>query len=502
LAPLYLASPHWERSYHPLDYLARLMMLPVYGHSGMITRIRYELRVTSVMLAIVASFELATWYLVFRQFSSGTARDTAIATGAAVLVSLAMTLLERSILVANFDVKGAERVWVWIKVLSRLAIIIFAAARITSQPVKLFAFHSSIEQRMLQEDIRRNLVSAATTATLNLRELQKRFDTLANLDAEPNSRDPRAVILRSQRDIGAAQVKIKQQSSLIGDTSTSIKSTNRDLQEARRQREAANSDLQRLSGRPETDVELRNANKRYTQENQEVLRLEKELRRMNATIDGAKKEIQRLDTTKSHNEFILQEATGNNPSTAPVLPTYQEFDAQLDNFRNYAAILLRAKVPADIPPQVPFVRKNYTDVEQLVIVQDFIEGRPPFEEKLANGLPGTNTAGTEAAPGENARLFDQEAAGVVQTFDQSSAQLHIQGVEDARRMQIIAIGKYWMILGIAIVIPMVALIYKVTAGKELKNYYSVRFQAGSFNPEALLQITTEEFLKEDAAGES
>jgi hypothetical protein len=178
-APLYLAGERWGRSYHPLDLLARVMMLPVYGSSGLTQRTRYEIRIAALMLSIVACFELTAWSFVFHQFSSGSLRDTALVAGAAILVSLGMTMLERSILVTDLDVNGWDYAKAWMKILSRVAIIFYVAFRITSQPVELFAFHSSIEQRMFQEDVRRNLAAAATATIANLQELQSRVDLLA-----------------------------------------------------------------------------------------------------------------------------------------------------------------------------------------------------------------------------------------------------------------------------------------------------------------------------------
>ncbi len=225
----------------PLGKLSRFLGLDVYGNSLLNRRGLLEMNFTALLLAIIFSFELGAWTLLFNAIFHSELLAFGWATVAAVIPASffagAVLVYERSFITTDTTAGFLRLI---LPVGTRLAVI-GASALITAQPVELLIFRGQILQRVHEEGIRGEVIArreqlkkAREKEELNREELLKletgeiilREDTLLREKdvARQEERDKKSEL---ERNLQRAQRNVNYWNRIVLEREESVRSARR-----------------------------------------------------------------------------------------------------------------------------------------------------------------------------------------------------------------------------------------------------------------------------------
>ncbi|HXA84446.1 MAG TPA: hypothetical protein VNZ47_05185 [Candidatus Dormibacteraeota bacterium] len=496
---LYLSGGSLEWSWNPLDIVSTLFMLPVYGSSALVRRTLYELRIAAWLLLLVFFFDWAAWFMVFNHLAHPNGLTfqgygSMFALGAALMIATAMVMLERSIMVSDTQNVGGKGSF-HLRVAARFAIILISAF-ITSQPVELVAFKSSIDERIFQEDIRRNMVEAADRLADRRTQDYERLSNITvdsnasktpNADVDPSSSFSDSDSAQQVPSTSAGKQTIRDQVDQIQINQKIAEERKKRIEQQVREKHAAKSPLEAQRSTAEKNLAAARETERTAMArgatpdelkspSEDVRRAQTELSRVKSKIDALTSEISRLQTKSS---FLADQSVGLSKQAEIIGTKAQDFETFQKDYRTFVAELKKARAAKDIPPvgEFSFVQREYGDVEKLGIIIDLMTGRPPHWPEFAV---------------DTRVLMNNDNIQTMKELDARNAQ------ENHHLLWITRV-KYLSFLLIAILIPGVALIYKITATGDLTSYFSSSYQAARLLPEALEHEVTRETMRRKRA---
>jgi hypothetical protein len=499
---VYLAGGFLEWSWNPLDILFRIFMLPVYGTTALVRRSLFELRIASLLLLLVFCFDWVAWFMVFNHLAhpNGLVLHGAgswFALSAALMIAVAMVMLERSIMVSDTEDKTArsrfrKRAW------ARFGIIVLSAF-ITSQSVELIAFKGAIDARIFQEDIRRNMVEAADRYA---ERHHQDYERLSTANTDPNAKPdalassapaplPASAEAPPAADSGssgqplpgslpASTIRDQVVQFAIDEGVARNKKTEIDEQIKKKLRDQPALETQKTRAQTtlhDAQNTLRTMSERgLTPEqlqpyNESVQTAQRALGNVQGQIKALQHEIAALQAQSSQ---LGDKIVGTHVHSGILEEKAKTFEDFQKNYRAFMSELKKARKSEDIPAvgEFSFVQREYLDVEKLGIIFDLMTGHPPrWPEFAADSRILTN---------------DVDIKGM--------KELEARNAAENGHLKWINWVKYLSFMLIALLIPGVALIYKTTATEDLVAYFSNGYQAARMHPEALEHEVTRETM--------
>jgi len=171
----------------------------------------------------------------------------------------------------------------------------------------------------------------------------------------------------------------------------------------------------------------------------------------------------------------------------------QRVDGMVREHSDLLRQLQNVRYPEDadkiaMPAGLVFVGSGANSDERLYMIKDMTLGHAPVAPVvLFDGQSLSDPKTVIKVP---------EIQAIQRTFRDVTEAMDAQAREEAARMQPVAIVKSLGLFLIALMIPSVALIYKVTSGRDLRSYFSRRHQAMRGCPEALEEETIRRMVDE------
>jgi hypothetical protein len=471
-----------------LFWLSHRMGLDIYGSATLSYAARVDMNAAALVLAAIFLFDTAAWCLLFyfivnsgaMNFSPG---GLVLASGG-LLPAVALFLYERSFMTADTKSRGWKRLLLPTAI--RLLVIV-SAAWITAQPVELLTFGQRIKSRVQQELVRKNIVgyyqelkeaqakqgNAAgagkemqdfymkkleKATTLQEQLSKKAHDISIRLDAARRDESAKRSVLNNA--VKAARERIRQRNSREDPL------LDPDVQHAQSAYGTVKADVFRLSGElAETKLDQEDAQNNV--ENIEKQKLPPVIARKNAdvTTEGLKKWVQRLKKVPPGSGDWLEE-DGKKYELA-----FVDYDF-LEKFRIIDDVL------SGRPPRWPGA-----DADMIAYLKQQYGMYDITDTGIATKRPATNLGehGAEDAKETQPKADPAGAAshGIQQVeVDPLAQERNLAEIRSAKRM-------YWAIFAVAVIIPLLSLLFKLVMPPHLAYYYSSRWQAQQGNPWAL-----------------
>jgi hypothetical protein len=371
--------------------------------------------------------------------------------------------------------------------------------------VELIAFKSAIDERVFQEDIRRNMVEAADRYNDRLPD----YERLSTATTDPNAKPdavanvvPPVLLVPSTADASAADSGSSGQTPSVSLPKPNIRGQEEQLKIDKTMAEAdkhrideqikqkQNKDLPALdSQRATAEANLAKAqhnlqamiNRGLSEEDlgpysDNVGKAQKVWGGIRGQIRTLKEEINRLQAQSVQLERFIAGTDQHIVILSDKAKTFEDFQK---DYRTFMSVLKKARKAEDIPPagEFSFVQREYLDVEKLSIIFDLMNGHPPrWPEFAADSRILTNDVDIKAMK-----------------------ELEARNAAENGHMRWINWIKYLSFMLIALLIPAVALVYKITATEDLASYFSNSYQAARLHPEALEHEVTRETMNRKQA---
>lgn len=511
---IHLASRGESEPQGVLEWLAVKYGLAVYERSRLATKpVRIAMGHAALLLTIIFAFELFAWWLLFNSIvhvGSVTELDAGsfLALGFASIFSLATWLYERQFLTADTS-RGLRGLTPAVAV--RVTIIV-GAALMTSQPVELFIFETPIKARIHEESVIEEAVSLA-------RELDEAEDQLQS----SQQRDPEKETQPKQKEVDTAEQDHKRTLAKFNDAAAS-----NDVESKKFEREQ-DSQRRALTAYGSAEQQLRKA-ERKVQESEQRVQLNRERRPLNTqALRESEFELERdqadyraasrklllakraLDAVNqrvaeareradlAHKNFLTlkrEDAAATrtfeekkkdlNGEMKKIVDDAEQAKREAKNQKKRLRGHIR-KVQMARPGEVvedegyePYQDRQYDFFERLRVLADLRSGRLPrwpetdveTRKRLIReyGLPDPAPVTCGQRSADNKELEPCEPVEASERRAMAATQFN---------------WSYWVAFGLAIVIPLVVIGWKLVAMDELKPYYSLETQARAGHPEAL-----------------
>ena len=466
---IYLAPQKTKRRSWQLH---NLFSLDVYGNEGLTRRALVDMRFAAILLLFVYIFESFAWFTLINSIiHKGNLELSQLSILAAVVASIfasVVWLYERQFLTADFS---GPRNTLLLAVAVRLSIIIGSAV-VTAQPVEVLIFDGPITERLHQE----NIIQEAVSRYEQLNEARRKLD-----EKEQKSTRQVSIVYSDRKDaIQSRRIENqKQLSSLAVDITSSesrIKVIGLSLPRLDRQIKAKEREVNALDAQPleegEQNVELEKLKTDLKRLKSRRWRLKRERNTLSAQMEKLKKDralaAELVDNTDKELDSVYSDLAGVEEKQRKELEDlalrYKRWIGQLQNSDSRAGIInedlddsLQTKyswTPFKFNPKP----KGF--FARLRIIKDLCSDTLPEWPKLSKKKIQLIA--------DEYGLEDPTAADVIKG----------SGAFFAR--------SYWAVFFISMIIPFLALAFKLAMSTDLKNYYSSEYQASIGNPEAIL----------------
>lgn len=470
-----------------LFWLSHRMGLDIYGSATLSYAARVDMNAAALVLAAIFLFDTAAWCLLFyfivnsgaMNFSPG---GLVLASGG-LLPAMALFLYERSFMTADTKSRGWKRLLLPTAI--RLLVIV-SAAWITAQPVELLTFGQRIKNRIHQELVRKNIVGYyrelkeaqakqgdAAGAGKEMEELYKkdRLNNLARIDQLRSQGDDTSARLgKAKLDeiasknalnnaIKAARERIRQGNPREDPYSDP------NVKDAVIAHNAAKADISRFSG----DLKKNEHDQQYARN--DLKNLEDKLRsafsQKNAdlTTEGLDKWVRKLAKLHPGEESSLEEE-GKKYEFA-----FVDYDF-LEKFRIIDDVLSGRppRWPGADADMIAYLKQQYGMYD---ITDTGIDTKHPATNLGEHGAEDAKETQPKADPAGAASHGIQQVE-----VDPLAQERNLAEIRSAKRM-------YWAIFAVAVIIPLLSLLFKLVMPPHLAYYYSSRWQAQQGNPWAL-----------------
>lgn len=405
-----------------LGWIVRWCQLDNYGSTLLNRNAAISMKAVAVLLAVNFVFDLGAWWLLFNAVFGGGqgAFDLGVHSIFAMLFSLLISVViliyERQFMTADIS---AQKSRFALPVLMRIVVIMMAAA-ITTQPVELMFFKGPIERRIHEESIRLE----AVTRLKHWQEAEKR----QSLAGVPD--------YYRENQKNAEEIKLQAEQKL------------RSLQSDLRAAESSQSRAQRwLTSSRARLSSVEQQFKDYW--NRQVALAQDALSAATSKVESLKQQI--------GDQGIVVKNTETGVETAKVEVKTQVDSAVKESgrVRDWIAIVRQSKRGVSVTEPNGgdwfFRDQTYDFFEQLRVLSDLRNARPARWPE----------AGAE----------DREA--LAKTFNFKSP---VDEESEAKIDAVFYAYSYWVVFGIAFVIPVLLLAFKLLQPQELRDYYSKREQ--------------------------
>ncbi len=496
----------------PLGGLAQSLGLDVFGQSLLSRRAALEMKYASLLLCIVAIFEFGAWTLLFNCILqsellafNGT---TLLAILPASLFAAAVLIYERQFLTTDLRASADRgRFRLAVPVAMRLAIIL-ASALITAQPVELLIFKAQIQSREHEEGIRREVVTRR-------QELLQAQEIEATRQTELRSLQTGDLLLRSDRRIEQDEQRLREERDRGPEIGQRLESAQGSVNYWDGEMRRRQADLDQLRANPPADLGDASAREAALVASVKEARNNRSAwigRRDQARVDQGIQE-QRVADLRGDIESRQQTATEERRSFA-LEGAEERQSAMSSKDRLFEWIRqLRSSPPArgrpileplspgaqgptaaDLQNRFVYLPPSYDFFEKLRVLDDLRRGYaarwPGLDsaesQELATlyGLQDVRPCVSQAVQGGPSPDLDPACDPELWTrFQHQRAQLN---------------RSYWMVFGIALVIPLLVIATKLLMTGELAAYYSSAYQAVAGQRDAValkrsgLQVRAEE----------
>lgn len=518
---LFLAPRPDGRPRTLLERLAMLYRLYSYGRANISNIVRIETERAALALSVVFLFDLFAWSLVWNAvFHRGVFAFT-FKTCLAILMGLIFALIVLSFEQGFITMDGTgplvERRRNWGAAGLRIVAVI-ASAYVTAQPLELLVFANDIDKRVHEERVWETIISE----TLNYTQLKNEINS-GNVEAQTaNVRTQAAPDQPAAVNTGqAAEQPSPVNSSAAGPSGAGQPAENiTDLQRAVRERN------QKKQAEQKARDDLNEAKAALKEHQDQLEGLRKSLRK---AAQEAKRKKDDLDKAKSAPESpaaiadaeeAYKKAVGQ-VSAINASITRTEGAARSDEHR----VNVRAPAVDDAHRDVQDADKAVNDRRQEL--NHKLEALQKWVTRLANSLPSEKEFPQEddkSKPSENEFLqagykfkqlpysFNEQRrvlddiryARPIQRHNLLSIQdknvlsrdlqigdpkeIDINTQAEREASAVTARWLYWSFFVAALFVPSMGLIFKMTIHRQLKQYYSLIWQASVGHPEAMQAI--------------
>jgi len=414
-----------DDSDHDLDgimgQVVRWCQLDSYGPKLLEKNAAISMKAIALLLAVNFVFDLGAWWLLFNAVFSGgqgvfeLGVHSIFAMLFSLLISTVILIYERQFMTTDVS---AQKNRLTLPVAMRIAVIIGAAA-ITTQPVELMFFKGPIERRIHEESIR----AEAIARLKDWQEAQKK----QTLDGVPDY-----YRVNQQK---AEQTRLQEEKRLK-DLKSEMRTAESNLTRAQNWLSSAKT---RLSGAEQEYKDYWN----------------RQVARAQAAVSAAADKVAFLNQQISDQDVSVKNSvTNEEKARGEVKGKVEDAVKESERVRNWFAVVRQSKRGETITEpggSWTFQDKTYDFFEQLRALSDLRNGRP--------------------ARWPEAGVEDREALANTFNFKTSADE-----VAEAQIDAAFYAFSYWVVFGIAFVIPVLLLAFKLLQPQELRVYYSKREQ--------------------------
>lgn len=480
LAKLFLVARDEEmESQSLLDRLARLYRLYSYGGSGVTTLVRAEMERAAMALTGVFLFDFAAWTLiwnaVFHRGEFVVDRVTLLAVALGVLFAVIVVSFEQGVLTTDWSVPGARaRAKRWMTLLLRLAVV-GASALATSQVIDVMIFASDIADRVHQERVWEEIASRA----LEFQRLQDAAQGKGDAAIYWNERDKKQEVLqgtmREQGQLNQRLTSTRQTAASVRSNLPTLQQRVNETQRQARQARAALDEVARVHG-VRTAAEQRGhpdvgpAYRDWEQSAQQAAAAR-------SALNGATSRLQALDQQIGS---LTDQVAGIQPLIAAQTEDRDNSRQNWDKFQTATTerrdVLQRwitrvANSAADdkviTEDAYSYRERPYSFAEQLRVLDDLLNARPAQRHNLLSIRPET----------------------LNQVLNMDDPRRQDDAFKEDRKNRAAVLRRlYRGLFVLAIFVPCMGVLFKLTMHPQLTAYYSAERQARSGNLEAMQHL--------------
>lgn len=447
--------PPSKPKFGTLFWLAHTLGLDVYGTTTLSYAARAEMMAAAIVLTIIFLFDAGAWCLLFYFIlNSGSLTfhpGLLVLSVAGILPALALLLYERSFMTADTKTHGWRRLV--IPTVLRVCVI-FASAWMTAQPVELMAFNRRIERRVMDELIRKDIVS-------HHQKLQKATNDQQKGDA--------ALVERDTKKLDSSENELKGRKGQLPGAEAELEkrklaeiAAEHRLQDAKSRlkaaREKARSGPDSEENKKAVALRQKAADEAEAAYNERTARLSEQQR----VVDALNKSIKSGQTDVAEDRGALT----SDFNAQKGKETEEKLLHWVDKLRGAEPGKSFPESGADPETEYRLSFADYSFLDKFRIIDDVLAGRPAR-------WPGAEREDIQ---------FLQKKYGLYDDHDNISDS---QGQERLAAETRNARRTYYAVFGVAVIIPFMSLLFKIIMPAPLSYYYSSGWQGQQGHPEAM-----------------
>lgn len=466
--------------------LARLFRLDVFGTSLLTRRAGMEMNLAASILSLIFLFEGVVWscffHAVFYSDITLPGLKTIPACALGFTYALLIVLFDRLFFIEDWTYRPSRTTeslattqvaWLvaqGLKIVIRAGIILLSAIAVGAV-IDLILFQQPIERRIQEENLRWYLVAFAADldfadpARIELNQSLERQQLQENLD---HAHEQKLSILASIPEVVKEQTLARVALENIHDEIARLNQKIRQLQGT------STKDVDPNDPRDEAPEDKgRNLEHQLITARSKERRLESEFAAATTRVETSRTELEAVETTIISIQKSLQEETARRDEQRKrYLDAFNYYRATGDNDDFLELLQADLGAKAQIEPPRPDVFERYR------MLLDLATGRPPvWPEASASTLQQLKEA------------FELVEIPRCQDASNSDSNDSIPWRCRSARVYYRALI---LLLFVAAIVPSLALVMKIFfMPEQLKRYYSLKAQAASMNPDALLHFATE-----------
>jgi hypothetical protein len=443
-----------------LSWLSHQFGLDLYGTTTLSGAARIHMNAAAVVLMVVFAFDVVTWCLLFYFIVSAGSLDEMhfgrlSVSLLGILPALIIFIYERSILTADLSRGWGQRA----PAMLGRTLLIGAAAWATAQPVELIAFGRTIDRRIHEEQVREAVVARYTDLSdqlqvrgpVHLRAAagKQAESRIESLNSDRKSLGDKAYL--EQLEANALTLKLTEAEQQRATLKKIWDNARSGLGIAQRQHDAAPT--------ADSEAQLREAQQKATAAEGRFDAATNHRRTISAKMNEQKK---KADLTREQERRATEEYQQERNTVVTGAAAEQ---AQNDVQALQAWVTeLRALQPGETyhalgsTSQLRF--RDYTFLEKLRVIDDIRVAQPPRWPPVS---------------AEMRRVLEKEYG----LFDHTDPAVRQADARNATRT-------YWAIFAVAMIVPFMSLLFKLTMPEDLALYYSRNWQARCGHPWAMM----------------
>ena len=424
--------------------------LNVFGEEGLTPRAKTELKFAGLLLLFVFCFEFFAWFMLMNFIANrGTLQLSWVsipAAVAAVVFAAVIWLYERQFMTADFS--GPKRS-LYLAVTIRL-IIILGAALVTAQPLEVFIFDGQITRRAHEEAV--------------ILEAVSRYDELSRARAKEGSQKSEplvevSTVLSQQQEI--LQTQLSQYTQQLNQITGEIAESEAAKKQNQRARRWWRSQTEEEESRRKSA--LRSLLRRHNALEAKIANLKQQEQNVRDQIDTTNTKLTGvLARAEKKTDQRSQQLRDDVDKAELLARRHKRWIAQLKTVDPKAPEVVENLSQEEIDRYgwAPFVfaPAPYDFFERLRVIEDLRAGKAPQWPVL---------------PEDRIKEIADELDLEDPTLEQRAGRGHFFE------------RSYWAVFFVALVIPMLAVAFKLAMPMDLKNYYSLEYQAERGNPAAV-----------------